>query len=119
MDNVITASDVVRNKMDGVAVGVSPAEVKRKIDAGEPLLLLDVRSPAEVQQVAIPGAVNIPICVLRERVGELPRDREIVCFCKISLRGYEAALIAGAAGCDAKFLDGGVTMWPYERVVAS
>jgi len=119
MDNVITASDVVRNKMDGIAVGMSPVEVKRKIDAGEPLLLLDVRSPAEVRQVAIPGAVNIPLGVLRERLHELPRDREIVCFCKISLRGYEAALIACAAGCDAKFLDGGVAMWPYERVATS
>lgn len=115
MDNVITASDVVRNKLDGIAVGVSAAEVKRKIDAGEDVLLLDVRSPAEVQQVAIPGAVNIPLGVLRQRLDELPRDREIVCFCKISLRGYEAALIANAAGCDAKFLDGGVVMWPYER----
>ncbi len=116
MDNVITASDVVRNKMDGVAVGLPPAEVKRKLDAGEPVFLLDVRSPAEVAQVAIPGAVNIPLGKLRDRLDELPRDKEIVCFCKISLRGYEAALIAGAAGCDAKFMDGGIIMWPYERV---
>jgi NADPH-dependent 2,4-dienoyl-CoA reductase/sulfur reductase-like enzyme/rhodanese-related sulfurtransferase len=115
MDNVITASDIVRNKLDGVAVGLSPAEVKRKMDAGENMLLLDVRSPAEVQQIAIPGAVNIPLGVLRQRLDELPRDREIVCFCKISLRGYEAALIANAAGYDAKFMDGGVAMWPYAR----
>jgi len=118
MDNVITASDVVRNKLDGVAVGLSPAEVKRRLDAGEDLLLLDVRSPAEVQQVAIPEAVNIPLGALRQRLGELPRDREIVCFCKISLRGYEAALILNEAGCDASFMDGGVVMWPYERTSA-
>lgn len=115
MDNVITASDVVRNKMDGVAVGIPPKEVKRRLDAGEPVYLLDVRSPAEVAQVSIPGAVNIPLAKLRDRVEELPRDREVICFCKISLRGYEAALIAGAAGCDAKFMDGGIVMWPYER----
>jgi NADPH-dependent 2,4-dienoyl-CoA reductase/sulfur reductase-like enzyme/rhodanese-related sulfurtransferase len=116
MDNVITASDVVRNKMDGVAVGVTPADVKRKLDAGEPVFLLDVRSPTEVAQVALPGAVNIPLGKLRERIDELPRDHEIICFCKISLRGYEAALIAKAAGRDAKFMDGGVVMWPYERI---
>ncbi len=116
MDNVITASDIVRNKLDGIAVGLSPAEVKRKLDAGDDVFLLDVRSPAEVEQVAIPGAVNIPLGALRRRLAELPREREIVCFCKISLRGYEAALIAGAAGFDAKFMDGGIAMWPYERV---
>lgn len=119
MDNVITASDIVRNKLDGIAVGLSPAEVKRKLDAGESVFLLDVRSPAEVKQVAIPGAVNIPLGALRRRLDELPRDREIVCFCKISLRGYEAALIAGAAGFDAKFMDGGIAMWPYERVAGA
>ncbi len=114
MDNVITASDVVRNKLDGIAVGVSPAEVKRKIDAGEPLLLLDVRSPAEVRQVAIPGAVNIPLGALRGRLEDLPRDRPVVCFCKISLRGYEAALILQAAGyADVRVLDGGLVTWPY------
>jgi len=116
MDNVITASDVVRNKMDGLAVGIPPKEVKRRLDAGEPLYLLDVRSPAEVAQVAIPGAVNIPLAKLRDRIEELPRDREVICFCKISLRGYEAALIAAAAGCDAKFMDGGIVMWPYDRL---
>jgi rhodanese-related sulfurtransferase len=107
---------VVRNKLDGIVAGVPASEVKRKLDAGEPLFLLDVRSPAEVAQVAIPGAVNIPLAQLRERVDELPDDREIVTFCKISLRGYEAALIATAAGRDARYLDGGVAMWPYERI---
>jgi NADPH-dependent 2,4-dienoyl-CoA reductase/sulfur reductase-like enzyme/rhodanese-related sulfurtransferase len=116
MDNVITASDVVRNKMDGVAVGLPPSEVKRKMDAGEPVFLLDVRTLSEAAQLAIPGAVNIPLSQLRDRVDELPRDHEVVCFCKISLRGYEAALIAVAAGCDAKFMDGGIVMWPYETV---
>lgn len=116
MDNVITASDVVRNKMDGVAVGLPPSEVKRKMDAGEPVFLLDVRTLSEAAQLAIPGAVNIPLSQLRDRVDELPRDHEVICFCKISLRGYEAALIAAAAGCDAKFMDGGIVMWPYETV---
>lgn len=114
MDNVITAANVMRNKLDGLAVGLSTAEAKSKLDADDPPLFLDVRSPAEVSQLGIPGAVNIPLGVLRERLAELPRDREIIIFCKISLRGYEATLIANAAGCDAKFMDGGITMWPYE-----
>jgi NADPH-dependent 2,4-dienoyl-CoA reductase/sulfur reductase-like enzyme/rhodanese-related sulfurtransferase len=115
MDNVITASDVVRNKLDGVCEGLDAAEVKRRVDAGE-VFLLDVRSPKEVAEVALEGAVNIPLGALRDRIDEVPADREVVAFCKISLRGYEAALICKAAGRDAKFLDGGVAMWPYEKV---
>lgn len=56
----------------------------------------------------------IPLGQLRQRLGELPRDREIVCFCKISLRGYEAQTILEGAGFpDVKFLDGGLVAWPY------
>ena len=115
MDNVITASDVVRNKLDGVCEGVPPAEVRRRMDAGD-VFLLDVRSPREVAEIAIPGAVNIPLGRLRERLDEVPVDKEVIAFCKISLRGYEAALVCSAAGRDAKFLDGGIAMWPYEKV---
>ena len=45
---------------------------------------------------------------------EVPQDRPIICFCKISLRGYEAARILQAAGyTDVRVLDGGLVMWPY------
>jgi len=115
MDNIITACDVLRNKMDGVAVGLSPEDVKAGLDDGS-MVLLDVRGPAEVAEVRIPGALHIPLGKLRSRCDELPRDKRVVAYCKISLRGYEAALIAKAAGLeDAAYLDGGVVMWPYEK----
>ena len=45
----------------------------------------------------------------------LPRDKEIITFCKISLRGYEAQTILDGAGYkDVKFMDGGIDAWPYE-----
>jgi rhodanese-related sulfurtransferase len=48
---------------------------------------------------------------------ELPRDKEIVTFCKISLRGYEAALILKAAGFPkVRVMDGGVVVWPFEKL---
>jgi rhodanese-related sulfurtransferase len=116
MDNLITACDVLRNKSDGLVDGLPPAAVKAAFDAGDPIVLLDVRSAPEVAQVRIPGALHIPLGKLRERVDELPDDKRIVAYCKISLRGYEAALIARAAGhADAAFLDGGIVMWPYQK----
>ena len=47
---------------------------------------------------------------------ELPRNKPIVAFCKVSLRGYEGALILKAAGFeDVRVMDGGIAMWPYEK----
>jgi len=46
----------------------------------------------------------------------LPREKEIVTFCKISLRGYEAALILKSGGFEKiRVMDGGVAMWPFEK----
>jgi len=115
MDNLITASDVIRNKISGAMVGITPMELRNK--PAESYFFLDVRSPGEVAKVALSGAVNIPLGALRDRVNEIPRDKEIIAFCQVSLRAYEAALILKANGFDrVKVLDGGVAMWPYERI---
>jgi NADPH-dependent 2,4-dienoyl-CoA reductase/sulfur reductase-like enzyme/rhodanese-related sulfurtransferase len=116
MDNLITAANVARNKRNGSMVGISAESVHQKLQEGEDFFFLDVRSPQEHAEVRLPKAVLIPLGALRKRMGEIPRDREIVAFCKVSLRGYEAALILKAAGYeDVKVLDGGVAMWPYEK----
>jgi rhodanese-related sulfurtransferase len=55
---------------------------------------------------------------LRKRLEELPQDKsiEIITWCKISLRGYEAALILQANGFqNVKVLEGGIMAWPYKR----
>ncbi|MBP8129060.1 MAG: FAD-dependent oxidoreductase [Candidatus Hydrogenedentes bacterium] len=116
MDNIITAADVARNKLDGVFQGVSAAEVKEKLDLGDDFILLDARSPGEFREMRLPRSVNIPLGALRARHGELSKDKEIVTFCKVSLRGYEAALILKAAGFQrVRVLDGGIAAWPYDK----
>jgi rhodanese-related sulfurtransferase len=116
MDNLITAANVARNKLDGRMVGVSPMEVHRMISEGEDFVLLDVRGPAEHRQVRLPHSVLIPLGALRGRADELRRDKEVITFCKVSLRGYEAALILKAAGFEkVRVMDGGVAMWPFEK----
>ncbi len=117
MDNIITAANVARNKLDGSMVGVSPQEVRQMMEAKEDFVLLDVRSPAEYEEDRLPGSTLIPLGALRERLGELPRHKEIVTFCKVSLRGYEAALILKAAHFEkVRVMDGGIAMWPYEKL---
>jgi rhodanese-related sulfurtransferase len=117
MDNIITAANIARNKLDGVFESITPMQVKAKIDAGEDFVLLDVRTPGEYEQMRIENSVLMPLGKIRESSGKLPKDKEIVTFCKISLRGYEAALILKHRGFkDVKVMDGGLLMWPYELV---
>ena len=70
-------------------------------------LLLDVRSPTEVKAGTIPGAVNIPLHELRDRLHELPRDKELLVFCQVGLRGYLACRILTQAGFQCRNLTGG------------
>jgi NADPH-dependent 2,4-dienoyl-CoA reductase/sulfur reductase-like enzyme/rhodanese-related sulfurtransferase len=117
LDNIITAANVARNKLDGQVVGITPMEVKARLEAKEDFVLLDVRSPAEHQQENLAGSTLIPLGALRSRLGELPKEKEIVAFCKVSLRGYEAAKILQGAGFKrVRVMDGGLVVWPYEKI---
>jgi rhodanese-related sulfurtransferase len=109
------AANVLRNKLEGRMVGISPHEVERKRKRGEDFVLLDVRTPKEYQRKRIPGSTLIPLGVLPGKLEELPRDKEIITFCAVSLRGYEASLILRHAGFqNVKVMDGGIQSWPYE-----
>ena len=77
----------------------------------EQAFLLDVRDPAETGAGMIPGAVAIPLGQLRKRLGELPRDRKIVAYCAVGLRGYLAERILRPNGFDAYNLAGGFVSW--------
>jgi len=117
LDNIITAANVARNKLDGQMAGITPMEVEKRLEAKEDFVFLDVRSPVEHQQERLPGSTLIPLGALRSRLGELPKNKEIVTFCKVSLRGYEAAKILQGAGFSrVRVLDGGMAVWPYEKI---
>lgn len=115
LDNLITAANVAKNKLDGYLTGIGPRRLHERLENKEPILLLDVRTPAELRQFRMKGALSIPLGSLRARLYELPKDRDIVTFCNYSLRGYEAAVILRQAGFDrVQVLDGGLSMWPYD-----
>ena len=71
-------------------------------------LLLDVRQPAELKVEQVEGAVNIPLPELRSRLGELPRDREILVFCRSGQRAYYATRILLQNGFKARNIAGGM-----------
>lgn len=63
------------------------------IEKNKGALLLDIREEAEVTAFEIPGAVNIPLGQLRSRLNELDKDQEIITFCAVGVRSYNAARI--------------------------
>ncbi len=119
IDNLIAAAHVLENKMTGRMAGTSSCEVKAKVDAGENVFILDTRGPDEYEAMRLGiGEVLIPLGALRRRMNELPEDKtkEIICFCKISLRGYEAASLLEANGwTNVKVMEGGIMAWPFAR----
>ncbi|MEE4352219.1 MAG: FAD-dependent oxidoreductase [Desulfatiglans sp.] len=120
MDNIITAANIAENKLNGLGMSYTPMEVKEKMDRGDDFIFLDVRSPQEFEQMRIEDTrvKLIPLGQLRSAFEELPRDKEIVPFCKISLRGYEAQRILEGAGYqNVKYMDGGLVCWPFEKIV--
>jgi NADPH-dependent 2,4-dienoyl-CoA reductase/sulfur reductase-like enzyme/rhodanese-related sulfurtransferase len=74
--------------------------------------ILDVRNPEEFAEGFIPGAVNVPLDDLRERMIEIPKDQDVVVYCKIGLRAYLAYRILTNSGFTrVKNLSGGWTTY--------
>ncbi len=71
-------------------------------------LIVDVRNPGEVAVGAVPGSVNIPLGELRNRLGELPRDRDIWVHCGVGQRSYYASRILRQNGFQVANLSGGL-----------
>ncbi len=95
---------------------ISATELKKKIDAGEDIQLIDVRQPDENAFAKIPGAKLIPLGDVIRRINEIDPSRETVIHCKMggrSARAIEALIQAGFTG-SLKNLKGGITAWSNE-----
>jgi len=71
------------------------------------VFVLDVRDPSEYREGHVDGAVNIPLNVLRQRMEEVPKDREIWSYCFVGQRSYYAARALSQYGYDIKSVSGG------------
>ncbi|MDD2491788.1 MAG: FAD-dependent oxidoreductase, partial [Bacteroidales bacterium] len=111
IDHSIATAHIMQNKLDGLLKSINALEFKERLDKGEKMLLLDVRNPDEFEAIRLGvGEVLIPLGQLRNRINELPADKDIpvVTWCKISLRGYEASIILKANGYkNVQVLEGG------------
>jgi rhodanese-related sulfurtransferase len=90
---------------------IGPEELNAKIKSGEDFLLLDVRTPQENAAQAIKGSYLLPLQELGYRMSELPRDKEIVVYCRVGNRSAYACSYLSRLGYKVKNLEGGIALW--------
>src|SRR5215207_7348837 len=92
---------------------ITAAELKRRIDRGDVLQIIDVREPNEYDIARIPGARLIPLGQVNERVGEIDEGRETVVHCKGGVRSARAIEALTRSGFKGKLvnLKGGIAAW--------
>lgn len=96
---------IAQNDLRGLADLYSLDELKA-LDKDN-TILLDVRDELEVENGTIDGAINIPVNSLREKMNELDKEKEILVYCAVGLRGYVASRMLSQNGFKVKNLTGG------------
>lgn len=91
---------------------ITPMELKKKMDAHDPFVLIDVREPHEYQICRIPGSKLIPLGEVPKRMSELDSADEIVVHCKSGMRSAKAVdLLMKAGFLKIHNLKGGILAW--------
>ncbi|MGR5295481.1 FAD-dependent oxidoreductase [Vibrio mediterranei] len=112
-DVINQAAFVANNILKGDATPIHFDEIDHLSDNQ---LLLDVRNPGELKNVGfINGAINIPVDQLRQRMEELPKDKEIIIYCQVGLRGNVAYRQLVNNGYKAKNLIGGYRTYKFAQ----
>jgi rhodanese-related sulfurtransferase len=103
---------------------LEPVPAKELLDRARKGLVtvLDVRPPEEFAAGHLPGAVNIPVHELEKRLGELPKRKEVIAYCRgpYCLMSYDAVELLRKRGLKARRLENGLPEWrvaglPVER----
>jgi len=91
---------------------ITPTELKKAVDAGEDVVILDVRESYEYDICRLDGSKLIPLGELERRVNELDRDANIVAHCRSGGRSAQAVKFLREAGYEkARNLTGGILAW--------
>lgn len=104
-DPVNMAGFVAENVLTGKVEVITPSEIEKRNKDNS--ILLDVRDDIETDNGIIEGAYKIPVNSLRRRINELDKNKEIIIYCQVGLRGYIAARILSANGYKVKNVTGG------------
>ena len=92
---------------------IRPADLKRMLDAGGPVYLVDVRGSDEHAYCRLPDSLLVPLPELPGRVEEVqpPAGALVVVYCHHGVRSLSGAAILRRAGIEASSLSGGIDAW--------
>ena len=90
---------------------IGPEELGEKIRTKQDFFLLDVRTPQENAGQAIEGSYLLPLQELGNRINELPKNKEIVVYCRVGNRSAYACSYLSRMGYTVKNLEGGIMLW--------
>lgn len=95
---------------------ISPDEAKKRLDSGEKIILLDVRTPEEYREVHIPHSVLLPLDRLQNGIGSIApeKDAEIFVYCLSGVRAARACRQLATLGYTHVSSLGGLQNWNYE-----
>jgi len=117
IDAVLVAGNVLLSQIYEDLGVITPVELKYRLERGENLLLVDVRTDKERRRSRLPDQYFIPHYELEKRYNELPKDKELILYCyqgKRSLQGLKTLKRLGFK--QVKSLEGGLKLWPYEVI---
>jgi rhodanese-related sulfurtransferase len=112
MTNITTErADERRTETKGAMRTLDAAELSRRLQRGEPMQIIDVRSPGEYAAGHIPGAMNIPMEQVETRTDDLRVDLPVALICQSGRRAGMACALLEHDRPDALVLEGGTAAW--------
>lgn len=91
---------------------IDSSELKNRLDAGEDIVLLDIRSEAELRQGVLPDSEHLPMHLIPLKIQDLPKDKVVVLYCRSGARSYHACAFLAQQGVDNVInLRGGILDW--------
>ncbi|MCY9659629.1 rhodanese-like domain-containing protein [Paenibacillus chondroitinus] len=91
---------------------LKPDQFQDELKENRNRILIDVREPGELKQGYIPGAINIPLSRIKQRVREIPANKNVYLYCRSGMRSKQAARILQKNGFrELSHLQGGIMSW--------
>ncbi len=87
-------------------------ELAQWLEGETPPILIDVRTPQEMQQASIPSGKALPLKTLPHRTDEIPKNQKVVFYCRTGARSAQACMYLAQYGYDNVYnLRGGIVNW--------
>ena len=91
---------------------IEATELQSRLQAGEDIVLLDIRSDAEVAQGVLPNSEHLAMHLIPLKMQDLPKDKDVVAYCRSGARSYHACNFLKQQGVDNVLnLRGGIIAW--------